>query len=41
MSALLSANSLTLRSPDHHVLLEEFTLSFGCEVTGVVGPNGA
>jgi ATPase subunit of ABC transporter with duplicated ATPase domains len=41
MSALLSANSLTLRTPDHHVLLEDFTLSFGCEVTGVVGPNGA
>jgi hypothetical protein len=34
MSALLSANSLTLRTPDHHVLLEDFTLSFGCEVTG-------
>ena len=41
MSALLSANSLTLRTPDHHVLLEDFTLNFGCEVTGVVGPNGA
>ncbi|MBL4537853.1 MAG: ABC-F family ATP-binding cassette domain-containing protein [Oceanicaulis sp.] len=41
MTALLSANSLTLRTPDHHVLLEDFTLSFGCEVTGVVGPNGA
>lgn len=41
MSALISANSLTLRTPDHHVLLEDFTLSFGCEVTGVVGPNGA
>ncbi|WP_421857972.1 ABC-F family ATP-binding cassette domain-containing protein [Oceanicaulis sp.] len=41
MSALLSANSLTLRTPDHHLLLEDFTLSFGCEVTGVVGLNGA
>lgn len=40
MSACLFANSLTLRTPDHHVLLEDFTLSFGCEVTGVVGPNG-
>ena len=41
MSACLSANSLSLHTPDHTCLLEGFTLSFSTEVTGIVGPNGA
>jgi ATPase subunit of ABC transporter with duplicated ATPase domains len=41
MSACLSANALTLHTPDHTCLLQDFTLSFGNEVTGIVGPNGA
>lgn len=41
MSACLSANSLSLHTPDHTCLLEGFTLSFSNEVTGIVGPNGA
>ena len=41
MSACLSANSLSLHTPDHTLLLKDFTLSFGAETTGIVGPNGA
>jgi len=40
MSSLLSANHLTLRTPDHRLLLEDFTLSFSAGVTAIVGPNG-
>ncbi|WP_440957465.1 ABC-F family ATP-binding cassette domain-containing protein [Oceanicaulis sp. LC35] len=41
MSACLSANALSLHTPDHTCLLKDFTLSFGAEVTGIVGTNGA
>lgn len=41
MSACLSANALSLHTPDQSCLLKDFTLSFGGEATGIVGPNGA
>lgn len=41
MSACLSANALSLHTPDQSYLLKDFTLSFEGEATGIVGPNGA
>lgn len=41
MSTLVSASSVTLRTPDDRVLLEDFSHTFTAETLGLVGPNGA
>ena len=41
MSALITLDSLTFRSPDGRTLFEDLTLAFGRERTGLVGRNGA
>jgi len=40
MSSLLSAHHLSLRTPDHQLLLDDFSLSFSSGVSAIVGPNG-
>ena len=41
MPALITLNGLTWRSPDGRTLLDNLTLAFGRERTGLVGRNGA
>jgi ATPase subunit of ABC transporter with duplicated ATPase domains len=40
-SILLSAEALTCRLPDGHILFQDLTLGFGRERTALVGANGA
>lgn len=41
MSALITLDSVTYRTPDGRALFENLTLAFGRERTGIVGRNGA
>jgi ATPase subunit of ABC transporter with duplicated ATPase domains len=41
MSALITLDAVSYRTPDGRSLLDNLTLAFGTERTGVVGPNGA
>lgn len=41
MSAFLTLNSISARTPDHQLLFSGLTFSLGAERTGLVGRNGA
>ncbi|MBS0490476.1 MAG: hypothetical protein JSR35_10810, partial [Proteobacteria bacterium] len=40
MSAFLTLDGLSYKTPDGHPLFDDLTLAFGAERTGLVGRNG-